>query len=210
MILHAYRPVHERKECMQGTTKRHFWWRGRYAPALLVLGCISIFLLFAMPKASAATANHANFTAKQYATVVRNVESSKPRLVKGLPPAGKENARHRQILYWRTHPAAFKQMRQEVAAGKWYQSPRAWLWRKVNAKECTGRWTCNTGNGYYGGLQMDYSFQRTYNAAALRLWGTANNWPIAAQMKAADRAYRSRGLQPWPSSYAQYGYRPAG
>lgn len=194
---------------MEGNTTCHYWWRGRYA-LKLALGCISILLVFAMPKASAATADHPNFTVKQYKTVINNVRKSKPKLAKGLPLAGKETARDRQILYWRTHPEAYRRMQQNTEAGKWYKSPRAWLWYRVNRNECTGRWTCNTGNGYYGGLQMDRSFQRTYNSEALKLWGTANNWPIGAQMLAADRAYKNRGLQPWPSSHKQYGYRPAG
>jgi len=64
-----------------------------------------------------------------------------------------------------------------------------------------GPWTARTGNGYYGGLQMDLSFQRTYGADFLRRWGTADRWPPAAQIVAADRAYRSgRGFTPWPNT----------
>jgi hypothetical protein len=64
-----------------------------------------------------------------------------------------------------------------------------------------GAWTSNTGNGYYGGLQMDLSFQRLYGAEYLRRWGTADNWPSWAQLTAAVAAYRSgRGFWPWPNS----------
>jgi hypothetical protein len=60
-------------------------------------------------------------------------------------------------------------------------------------------WRANTGNGYYGGLQMDRSFQRSYGGEFMRWWGTANNWPAWAQMAAAERAYHSgRGFGPWP------------
>ena len=64
-----------------------------------------------------------------------------------------------------------------------------------------GAWNANTGNGYYGGLQMDLTFQGRYGADFVRLWGTADNWPSWAQLQAAVRAYQSgRGFWPWPNT----------
>jgi hypothetical protein len=64
-----------------------------------------------------------------------------------------------------------------------------------------GAWSSNTGNGYYGGLQMDLSFQGNYGADFLRRWGTADRWPPWAQLQAAVRAYQSgRGFSPWPNT----------
>jgi hypothetical protein len=64
-----------------------------------------------------------------------------------------------------------------------------------------GAWNANTGNGYYGGLQMDLGFQARYGADFLRLWGTADKWPVWAQLQAAGRAYQSgRGFYPWPNT----------
>ncbi|MDX6425173.1 MAG: Transglycosylase-like domain [Gaiellaceae bacterium] len=64
-----------------------------------------------------------------------------------------------------------------------------------------GAWTANTGNGYYGGLQMDLGFQASYGADFLRRWGTADTWPVWAQLQAAARAYQSgRGFSPWPNT----------
>lgn len=64
-----------------------------------------------------------------------------------------------------------------------------------------GSTTSNTGNGYYGGLQMDISFQSHYGAEFLHRWGTANNWPVWAQVTAARRARDSgRGYGPWPNT----------
>jgi hypothetical protein len=64
-----------------------------------------------------------------------------------------------------------------------------------------GAWDSNTGNGYYGGLQMDAGFQSRYGADYVRRWGTADNWPSWAQLQAAVRAYRSgRGFYPWPNT----------
>jgi len=62
-----------------------------------------------------------------------------------------------------------------------------------------GAWNSATGNGYYGGLQMDISFQRLYGPYLLRKKGTADNWTPIEQMWVAERAHRSgRGFYPWP------------
>lgn len=62
-------------------------------------------------------------------------------------------------------------------------------------------WATYTGNGYYGGLQMDLSFQRIYGPELLRRKGTANNWSAVEQMWVAERAHRSgRGFYPWPNT----------
>ena len=62
-------------------------------------------------------------------------------------------------------------------------------------------WNANTGNGYYGGLQMDVPFQARYGRRYLARFGTADRWPVWAQLAAAARAYRSgRGFWPWPNT----------
>jgi hypothetical protein len=64
-----------------------------------------------------------------------------------------------------------------------------------------GGWNAYTGNGYYGGLQMDLSFQRSYGGYLLRLKGTANSWSPYEQMWVAERAFKSgRGFHPWPNT----------
>ena len=64
-----------------------------------------------------------------------------------------------------------------------------------------GAWTSNTGNGYYGGLQMDLEFQHLYGADFLARFGTADAWPSWAQLQAAARAYAAgRGFGPWPNT----------
>jgi hypothetical protein len=71
-----------------------------------------------------------------------------------------------------------------------------------------GAWTSNTGNGYYGGLQMDIPFQRLYGADFLARFGTADAWPVWAQLRAAARAYASgRGFGPWPNTARACGLR---
>jgi len=59
---------------------------------------------------------------------------------------------------------------------------------------------------YYGGLQMDYSFQRTYGREFLRAFGTADHWPPYLQIAVAMRAYLSgRGFYPWPNTARRCG-----
>jgi hypothetical protein len=80
-----------------------------------------------------------------------------------------------------------------------------------------GAWNDATGNGFWGGLQMDRSFQQSYGYKTVTvklygrvikrikvrftdLWGTADHWPIKAQLDAGVNAYRSRGWYPWPNT----------
>ena len=64
-----------------------------------------------------------------------------------------------------------------------------------------GSWNANTGNGYYGGLQFDRTFQSQYGPEFVDRFGTADNWPVWAQLQAAVRAYQSgRGFTPWPNT----------
>lgn len=68
------------------------------------------------------------------------------------------------------------------------------------------RWQTNTGNGYFGGLQMDRDFMAGYGLEFLRAWGTANNWPPSVQIAVSMRAYLSgRGFHPWPNTARKCG-----
>jgi hypothetical protein len=64
-----------------------------------------------------------------------------------------------------------------------------------------GAWDSNTGNGYYGGLQLDLTFQSRYGSEFVDRWGTADNWPVWAQLQTAVRAFQAgRGFSPWPNT----------
>jgi hypothetical protein len=78
----------------------------------------------------------------------------------------------------------------------------AWLERAfLCIHHYEGAWDADTGNGYFGGLQMDYGFMSTYGGSFLRRWGTADHWPAWAQVATAVRAYASgRGFGPWPNT----------
>lgn len=80
-----------------------------------------------------------------------------------------------------------------------------------------GGWAAATGNGYYGGLQMDIAFQRAHGLDLYSKKGTANRWTAYEQMVVAERARRgvrtswsngrvvfwqdkARGYHPWPNT----------
>lgn len=75
-----------------------------------------------------------------------------------------------------------------------------------------GSWTCihnhegawnDSGDPYWGGLQMDRGFMNHYGADFIRVHhgGLANVWTPHEQMVAAERAYFSgRGFGPWPNT----------
>lgn len=77
-------------------------------------------------------------------------------------------------------------------------------WRCIHEHE--GAWDAVNPAGYYGGLQMDTGFQRTYGSEHMAKWGTADHWPVWAQLQAAERAYHGyhgfggRGFSPWPNT----------
>jgi hypothetical protein len=77
-------------------------------------------------------------------------------------------------------------------------------WICIHKKE--GAWNANTGNGYYGGLQMNMGFQRFYGSEFVAKYGTADKWPPRVQMAVAQRAHdgyrgeRPRGYGPWPNT----------
>lgn len=63
-----------------------------------------------------------------------------------------------------------------------------------------GSWT-DSGAPYWGGLQMDYGFMRSYGPTYLRRWGTADHWPVWAQLNAGVRGALARhGFNPWPNT----------
>jgi hypothetical protein len=112
--------------------------------------------------------------------------------------AERSNEREQRVLIldaWREKAA--KRRRQAA------NPPRRQQWLCIHRHERHPRqgWATVTGNGYYGGLQMDLGFQRTYAPELLRAKGTANRWTALEQIWVAERAYRSgRGFTPWQNT----------
>jgi hypothetical protein len=70
-----------------------------------------------------------------------------------------------------------------------------------------GAWNSYNPAGYYGGLQMDWTFMRTYGWDMLQKyhWHDARYWSPADQLAVASRAVAHRGYWPWASSAAACG-----
>lgn len=63
-----------------------------------------------------------------------------------------------------------------------------------------GSWQ-DSGDPYWGGLQMDRGFMESYAPRTLLRRGWADQWTPLEQMWVAERAHRSgRGFWPWPST----------
>ncbi|MFN2471536.1 MAG: hypothetical protein ABR583_11235 [Gaiellaceae bacterium] len=76
--------------------------------------------------------------------------------------------------------------------------PHRDAWRCIHRHE--GAWS-DPDPPYWGGLQMDLSFQAHYGGHLLRAKGTADRWTPIEQMWVAEKAYRSgRGFYPWPNT----------
>jgi hypothetical protein len=95
-----------------------------------------------------------------------------------------------------------------AAGADTWQPPARWLAQAQCIHRHEGPWTANTGNGYFGGLQMDWPFQRTYGRQLLDAKGTADHWTPAEQIAVAIVAYESgRGFGPWPNTARACGLR---
>jgi hypothetical protein len=107
-------------------------------------------------------------------------------------------ARRSRIVEYRRWVHGLWRTRATRARRRAANPPRRAAWLCIHSHE--GAW--NDPNApYYGGLQMDLSFQRAYGADLLRRRGTADNWTPVEQMWVAERAYRSgRGFYPWPNT----------
>lgn len=69
-------------------------------------------------------------------------------------------------------------------------------WDAVAQCESGGNWHINTGNGFYGGLQFDYSTWLSYGGGQY-----ASRADLASreeQIAVATRLYNARGSSPWP------------
>ncbi len=108
-----------------------------------------------------------------------------------------------QLAHWRTVTSFLRARTERVRPAERPLSERL---RHYDALTCIaeheshGTWDISTGNGYYGGLQMDRTFQQTYSPGLYRAKGTADNWTREEQMRTAEKAIATRGFTPWPNT----------
>lgn len=75
--------------------------------------------------------------------------------------------------------------------------PRSWLKGALCIHRHEGSWH-DRGAPYWGGMQMDRSFMRSYGPWLYRRKGTADHWTPHEQLHAAYRGWKARGWNPWP------------
>ena len=105
-------------------------------------------------------------------------------------------------------PSATPQYRRWVLDA--WRSRAKQAWRKAQRPPHYDEWLCihryegswaDPNAPYYGGLQMDLSFQRAYGGPLLDEKGTANHWSPLEQIWVAERAYEAgRGFYTWPNT----------
>jgi hypothetical protein len=93
------------------------------------------------------------------------------------------------VRLWRSRAAA--------AYRRAHRPPHLRAWLCIHHYE--GSWT-DTGAPYYGGLQMNLTFQQHYAWWLYRHKGTADHWTPLEQMWTAEKALKSRGFWPWPNT----------
>jgi hypothetical protein len=122
-------------------------------------------------------------------------------VIRGRPPA-----RAPRLLA--VHTAAGSLVRLRRLANAWRHREHV-VWRRANHPPALNGWLCihhyegswtDSGSPYWGGLQMDLSFQATYGGWLLQHKGTADHWSPLEQIWVAVRASRSRGFSPWPNT----------
>jgi hypothetical protein len=114
------------------------------------------------------------------------------------PPTSFGNsARLARSLGYRRWVAGLWQHRAIVARNQAHRPPHRAHWLCIHHYE--GSWA-DPKAPYYGGLQMDVAFQRTYGLELYRAKGTAEHWTPLEQMWVAERAFRTRGFYPWPNA----------
>jgi len=152
--------------------------------------------------ASVTTPAQAHLVTRPYGHTLKAIAASQLENFKHARYVCHHGANHEKVWSCKAVVWLRKELRETEKALHPTPTQPAWL---VNAFSCIhkyeGTWDSNTGNGYYGGLQMDSTFQSTYGGEYVKRWGTADNWPIWAQFDAAIKAYkRGRGFYPWPNT----------
>jgi hypothetical protein len=76
------------------------------------------------------------------------------------------------------------------------------IWDRIAACESGNNWHDNTGNGYYGGLQMDMEFWHDYDghefAARPDLATREQQIIVAERARDGYKNIPARGYGPWP------------
>ena len=112
--------------------------------------------------------------------------------------AGSTSYRRDPSLHYRRWVRNLWRVRALRARRQALNPPYKSMWLCIHRYEASWR---DGGAPYYGGLQMDVSFQLHYGRRLYRLKGTADHWTPLEQIWVAEKARRSGlGFSPWPST----------
>jgi hypothetical protein len=88
----------------------------------------------------------------------------------------------------------------------WPVTPATWgVWDRLAGCEATGNWRANTGNGYFGGVQMDMTFWRRHGG--LTYAARPDLASREAQIAIAIRGQAVQGWGAWPVCSRRLGLR---
>jgi hypothetical protein len=142
-------------------------------------------------------------TARAYAAATRRAVRLGIRRPPTPPKPADARGRREQFAYWHTVSRWLERRSERLRRSERPLSQRIAhyaQWQCIARHESHGTWDISTGNGYYGGLQMDRGFQQTYSPRLYASKGTADNWTVEEQMLTAEKAFASRGFTPWPNT----------
>jgi hypothetical protein len=83
--------------------------------------------------------------------------------------------------------------------------PAYGIWDRLAQCESSGRWSANTGNSYFGGLQEDLVFWRRHGGLAYA--PRPDLASRAAQIAVAQRGLSVQGWKAWPACSRALGLR---
>lgn len=113
---------------------------------------------------------------------------------------GKQRPEHRKVSRWLHREPVVDLERQTprppVAQGRRRHTTPVHNWNALAACEASGDWHANTGNGYYGGAQMDLTFWRNYGG--LRFASRPDLATRTQQLVVAERGLAVQGVGAWP------------
>lgn len=79
------------------------------------------------------------------------------------------------------------------------------VWDRLAVCESTSNWHANTGNGYYGGVQMDMTFWRRYGGTVYA--ARPDLASRESQVVVAERGLAVQGWAAWPACSRRLGLR---
>ena len=172
---------------------------------LLLLACVLALSLAALeaPRESAAGERRVQSAAMPMDYLLEDIaeyrrETWRWQRLMGLRKSPATKVRHRRSPQYRRWVRNLWRTRAVKHRRKAHRPPHRAAWSCIQRYE--GHWN-DPNPPYYGGLQMDISFQRLYGRDLLRRKGTADNWTPVEQMWVAERALRAgRGFYPWPNT----------